>query len=341
MIDTFYGAIDIEEPILLELIDCPAVQRLKEIHQYGVSYYTTHPEEYNRYDHSVGVFAILRKNGACLEEQIAGLLHDVSHTVFSHVGDWVFGKEYQEEDYQTTIYNMYLSHFGIEEILIKYGFTTDQVRPKNKEFIMLEQMLPNLCADRIDYNLQGAYFQGFLTKEEVLELYEDFQFLQGRWVTTKIDLVKKLARFSLFMTQDCWGGALNYALSRWLADAMLKGLAIGLLSWKEIHFGMDHEIWTKLNQSSDSFIEKRMHMILHSSDYFRWVDPAEADILVKFRCRGIDPWVRYKGQVMRLTLIDSDLDRELELVKKRAALGWPIQLLNEPLEDYFGPKTEE
>lgn len=334
-IETFYGSIDVEEPILLELIKCPAFQRLKQVHQYGVAYYTTHREEYNRYDHSVGVFTILRKNGASLDEQISGLLHDVSHTVFSHVGDWLFGKEYQEEDYQSTIYKMYVSHSGIEDILIKYGYTIDKIYPKNKAFAMLERPLPNLCADRIDYNLQGAYYQGHLTKDEVLTIFNDLHFEHDRWIGTRIDLLKKLSLFSLFMTQDCWGGAANYAQSRWLADAMLKGLSTALISWKEIHFGIDQDIWEKLLKSDNPYIKKRMHMVMNWKDYFQWVDPEEAEILVKFRCRGIDPWVTHEDQVVRLSVVDSDLARELELVRARAAQGWPIKLVDEPTQDYF------
>src|ERR1700722_5435982 len=233
VIQTFYGPVEVKEPILLELIHSPAFKRLKHVHQYGVAYYTTHREEYNRYDHSLGVFAILRKNKASLEEQISGILHDVSHTVFSHVGDWVFGKEYQEEEYQNMIFKMYISHSGIEDILIKYGYTITQVQAKSKQFTMLEQPLPNLCADRIEYNLQGAYYRHFLTKEEVLELYEDLKFEDGRWIGTRIDLLKKLARFPLFMTRDCWGAASNYALSRWLSDAIVRGLIKGGLLWEE------------------------------------------------------------------------------------------------------------
>src|SRR5579885_1368614 len=321
-VETFYGSIEVEEPVILELIKSPAIQRLKHIHQYGVAYYTTHTEDYNRFDHSLGVFAILKKNNATLEEQIVGLLHDVSHTVFSHVGDWLFGKEYQEEDYQTTIYKIYLSHSGIEDILVKHGFILNNLQPKCKKFIKLEQSLPNLCADRIDYNIQGAYYQKFLTKEEAIELYNDLRFVDGRWVGTRIDLLKKLARFTLFMTQDCWGAADNYAASRWLADAMLKGLAMGLITWNEIHFGVDQDIWNKLLNSQDEYIQKRMHMVLHATQYFKWVDPADADVLVKFRCRGIDPWVLHKGQIIRLSIIDADLAHEIDVVKKRANEGW-------------------
>ena len=141
-IETFFGAIDVEEPVLLKLIKSPAMQRLKGIHQYGVAYYTTHREEYNRFNHSMGVFAVLRKNRASLEEQISGLLHDISHTVFSHVGDWVFGKEYQEDDYQSTIYKLYLSHSGIEEILLRHGYNVNGVLPKAKLLSCLSSRCP-------------------------------------------------------------------------------------------------------------------------------------------------------------------------------------------------------
>jgi hypothetical protein len=278
-VETFYGTLDVEEPILIELIHSPAVQRLKEINQYGVAYFTTHREKYTRYDHSIGVFAIL---------------------------------------------------------LIKYGYTINQIYPKNKNFKRLEQPLPNLCADRIDYNLQGAYFQEFLTKEEVLELYNDLQFINGKWVGTRPDLLKKMALFPIFMTRDCWGSPTNYALSRWLADAIIKGLAMGILSWKEIHFGVDSSVWNKLSKAKDSYIQQRMHMMGNYHDYFRWTDPQDADILVKFRCRGIDPWVVYDGQVLRLSIIDSELSCELDSLRKQAAEGWPIKLCGENTENYFG-----
>jgi hypothetical protein len=323
-IGTFYGPIEVEEPVLLELIGCPAFQRLKEIHQYGVAYYTTHREEYNRFDHSVGVFAILRAKGASLEEQIAGLLHDVSHTAFSHVGDWVFNKEYQEDDYQSTIHRLHMASSGLEEILNKHGYTTEQIHSKNSQFVMLEQPLPNLCADRIDYNIQGAFYQHFLTAQEAQELFEDLDFIDGRWLTTKTDLAKKLTRFSLFMTEDCWGSAVNYVTSRWLADAILQGLQTGLISWNEFHFGTDEILWNKLQNSHDPLIEQKMHMIAHPASFHHLVAPEQATLFIKFRCRGIDPWILSNGQTVRLTELDESLLQAFQKTKEKAAQGWPI-----------------
>lgn len=315
-----------EEPVLLELVHCPAVQRLKEIHQYGVAYYTTHREEYTRFDHSIGVFAVLRKNGASLEEQISGLLHDASHTVFSHVGDWIFGKEHQEDDYQNQTFGQYLVRSGVGEILARHGYSVEEIDPKNVKFVMLEQPLPNLSADRIDYNIQGAYFRGFLSREEALEVLDDLHFVDGKWIGTRKDLIEKLVKFSLFMTLDCWGGALNYVTSRWLADAILRGLEIGLISWEEIHFGIDDVVWKKLMISQNPFIRERMEKLFHPHDFFQVVDAENASLLVKFRCRGIDPWIKNGDEIVRLSLVDDDIREEFERVKKLATEGWPVRL---------------
>jgi hypothetical protein len=325
-VDTFYGPLEVQEPVLIDLIHSTAVQRLKRIHQYGVSFYTTHRENYTRYDHSLGVFAILRLKGASLEEQIAGLLHDVSHTAFSHVGDWVFGKEFQDQDYQSTIQKLYLTNSGIAGILTKYGYRVDQVALSEREFVMLDRPLPDLCADRIDYNIQGAFYQKMLTYEECQAAVHDLSYNDGRWVLANKDLAAKLARFSLFMTENCWGSATNYAMSRWLADAILRGMKLGLISWNDLHFGVDQDIWDALCQSEDPVIQSRMHMLAHPEEYYHLVSPDEATVQVRFRCRGIDPWVQINGKIVRLTSINPEIATSLQKLREKAVEGWPITM---------------
>ncbi len=77
----------------------------------------------------------MRIKGASLDEQIAGLLHDVSHTVFSHVGDFVFNFESKKDAYQDSCHEWFLKKYGIEEILSKHGFTVDQVLHKSGKFL--------------------------------------------------------------------------------------------------------------------------------------------------------------------------------------------------------------
>lgn len=328
IVDTFYGSFEIQEPILLELIDSPSFQRLKHIHQYGVAYYTTHQEEYNRYEHSIGVFVILRANGASLEEQVAGLLHDVSHTAFSHVGDWVYGKENQEKDYQNGIHSRYLEESGFGEILRKYDLSPDQILPNGELFPALENSLPNLCADRIDYNIQGAYYQNFVTYEEAMILFKDLHYIDNRWVSSRPDLMKKLTQFSLFMTQDCWGSATNYVTSRWLADAILRGIELDCISYDELHYGTDQAIWETLMLQEDAIINKKMKMVMNAEKCYSLVDPSEADLIIKSKFRGIDPWIERDGTYIRLSAFDQGLAGEYEKARQTMQKGWSIKIID-------------
>jgi len=330
-VETFYGSLEVNEPILIELIESPSFQRLKQIHQYGVAYYTTHTEEYTRYDHCLGVLAILRLKNASLEEQIAGLLHDVSHTIFSHVGDWIFGKQHRESDYQTSIHSLFLERYGLADILKKYDLSVEQILPLEQIFPMLEQKCPALCADRIDYNIQGAYYQNFLTYAEAMELVKDLQFIDGDWVSTMPALMTKLARFPLMMSQNCWSSAENHISSEWLARAILRGVDLGYLNDEDIHYGTDQAVWNLLLECKDQTIQKLMHMVLHTHSYFEFVDASNADLSIKGKFRGIDPLILCEGQKVPLTLIDEAFYCEYRSVKQKMEEGWSVRIY-EPVE---------
>ena len=79
---------------VMPVINSDVMQRLKDIDQSGAARYLgVKLPAFSRYEHSVGVYALLKKAGALKKEQVAGLLHDASHTVFSHVGDYIWAKK--------------------------------------------------------------------------------------------------------------------------------------------------------------------------------------------------------------------------------------------------------
>ena len=119
--DRVYGEEEIEERILIDLINCKSVQRLRGLAQYGFPDEYYHKNGFSRYEHSLGVLIFLRRLGAKLDEQIAGLLHDVSHTSFSHVIDWAIGNP-EREDFQDKNHLNIIKNSEIPGILEKYDF---------------------------------------------------------------------------------------------------------------------------------------------------------------------------------------------------------------------------
>jgi len=131
-VQTIYGNCMVNEPVLCELINSNAFNRLKGVNQYGIVRYIHQSKlPYTRYTHSLGVFFLLRRYGATIEEQIAGLLHDVSHGVFSHVTDLVMEKSHvidQTKDaYQDKKHLWILSQTDVPDILAKYGIPLGSV----------------------------------------------------------------------------------------------------------------------------------------------------------------------------------------------------------------------
>ena len=98
------------DPLLLELIDTPAFQRLKEIRFLGAIDYCRIPRpngrpgatRYSRYEHSLGVMQLARlycirremPRSECRLACAAALLHDIGHPPLSHSVESVFKEEF-------------------------------------------------------------------------------------------------------------------------------------------------------------------------------------------------------------------------------------------------------
>ncbi len=152
--DRIYGRIKIKEPVLLGLLKSSSILRLKNISQFGVPDEYHHLKNYSRYEHSVGVMILLKKLGATVEEQVAGLLHDISVLAFSHISDWVFanGRE-GVEDYHDSIHKTFVQNTEIPKILKDFNFVLERILNEDN-FSLLERKIPDLCADRVDYALR-------------------------------------------------------------------------------------------------------------------------------------------------------------------------------------------
>jgi HD superfamily phosphohydrolase len=328
IVDTLYGSFTITEPVLCELLSAPSVQRLKSINQYGIDAYVNNFPAYNRYQHSVGVMCILRRFGASLKEQIAALLHDVSHTVFSHVGDQIFEDQHKsfvedtQSSYQDTIHAWFIKQTELASILASYGYAVEDIIHKNGTFRMLEQDLPDLCGDRIEYNLYGGYIENVLTLDDIRKILDALRYDDGRWYFVDLEAARRLAESSLFLTDSHFGSGWNGVLNKWAADMLRHALSSGLVTREEIHFSTDDRVWQQLEQSSDLCIQKSLHKLYHYNDHYHEVSPHEPyDYALFQKFRGVNPWVVIDGTYRRLYEWDQTIAQRAARIKKKLQDG--------------------
>jgi uncharacterized protein len=325
LLNTEYGEFIITEPVLIDLINDRFVQRLKKVRQYGPRYYVTKQEEYDRYEHSLGVFVLLRHYGASVHEQIAGLLHDASHTVFSHVGDFLFKAG---DTYQDDIHEKFINETSLASVLQNYKIDVKDILHKNKLFTALEKDLPDLCADRLEYNLKGGLLEGLLNKEDIVSILDHLLFENGQWVFTTLSQAKKFAEVPLYLTQHVWGSPDGIVTYEWTSEALKRALAINLITLDDIHYSTDDLVWEKLVKSDDAELKPIMDKLINHKKHFIAVDNDSFDKVVKGKFRGINPFVKTERGIVRLTELDQEFSQEFNAVKQRMEDGWRIKFIS-------------
>lgn len=170
--DPVHRYVHVREKVIWELIDSPEFQRLRRIRQLGTSYFTFHGGEHSRFNHSLGVYEIMRRILETFEGRVklpyeekllclcAALLHDVGHGPFSHSFEKVF--RFDHEEWTRKII---MGETGINRILrtVSEAFPKKvaEVIAKTYENKLIVSLISSqIDADRMDYLLRDAYYTG-------------------------------------------------------------------------------------------------------------------------------------------------------------------------------------
>lgn len=331
-IRTMYGDACITEPLLIDLLTSGAIERLKYVRQYGVTFYAR-PEinaNYNRYEHSVGVLFLLRRYNASLIEQATGLLHDASHTVFSHVGDHFKPAKNPKYSYQDEIHAWYLEQSGIKNILNRYNFELDDVLITNGKNKMVKADKPEVSADNLEYILKAGILTNVLAPKDIESILSELHYDHDRWYFTSAKKAQQFAMISLYNSEHIWGGVVDHLTYKWTADALKRAIELKEINPEDINFSVDTVIWEKLCQSKDKQIQDLVHRIMHHEKYHTPATKEQHTHHIKTKFAGVDPWVKIGDEFKRLTDCSKEYKQEFDRVKKQIADGWYINLHTEP-----------
>ncbi len=317
--DRIYGAYQINEPVLLDLLQSRAILRLQGVLQHGITGLLGITRATTRYEHSLGVMCLVRRLGASLDEQIAALLHDISHTAFSHVIDYVFG-DGLEQSYHEIHKETYLASTDLPGLLSKHNYDWRKFL-QEEDFSLLEQPAPALCADRLDYFLRDAYDLGLAKLAEIQATISHLVVFEGRIVVDDLQVAQWLASTFLRADQASWANFREVGLYELTARAIRYGLAQGVIDDQDI-WETDQLCWQKLLHSQDPGLKKQMERI-NPSTQFTW-DAQRAEFWVGAKLRSIDPPVLLHGRSQSLSELDPVFARQRQDYHEKNAGKWPF-----------------
>ena len=225
--DPVYGTVDIVEDVICEIIMSEDFQRLRGVDQAGY-FETFFPGTcHSRFEHSVGCCILLKMFGASIEEQIAGLIHDVSHSAFSHTADYVFAQgRGGDQNYQDDIFLDFVHHTKIPSIIEKNGFDPVYVLD-SENFPLQETQLPDLCADRIDYALRGLVHYRAYDRARVQYFIQHLCVQDARWAFDAYHVARAFAQEFKVLNDVYYSNketaAMFHRTSQWLLHAVHRG----------------------------------------------------------------------------------------------------------------------
>jgi HD superfamily phosphohydrolase len=279
--DRVYGAVAIDDPKILAVVACPTFQRLKGVRQAGPSAFAFPFKTVSRLEHSLGVYLLLRRLGAGLREQVAGLLHDVSHTAFSHAIDFLFSS--QEQDHHEELKPVFLERPDVVSALAALGcapadFFDDSIYP------LLERPLPWLCADRLDYFLRDGMACGMIAPAVASRVLRHLAVVDATIAFTNVTVAREAVDLFAAMNREWWASPTESFIYNEFADALREGIRLGTLRKTDLYED-DAHVLERLHAARSALIEEKLERIVHFqpkrlvgfiprvTPKTRWIDP--------------------------------------------------------------------
>lgn len=316
--DPVYGSHDISEEVIIELINSEPMQRLKEIHQAGPSPFFIEEKPYTtRFEHSLGVMILLRKFNASLEEQIAGLLHDVPHTAFSHVADFVF--EDEDHEYHERFMDEIIYDSEIPEILERHGYDIEYILDESN-FGLLERDLPKLCADRLDYSMRD------LKSHKDYDMQKFIQGLtvkNGEFVFKDFETAEEFGLKFIELDSTVYASPKEVAIYELFADIIRKALELDEISEEDL-FTTDRELMKKLRDIDCDEIQLKFDLL--DSGLEVETGAREPDINGNTKARAVDPPFLEDGEKLQASKHSEKLEEAIEEHNHRIGSGFKINV---------------
>lgn len=321
--DRVYGFEQIDEPVLLELLQSAAVKRLGGVLQHGISGLIGLTRPVTRLEHSLGVMVLVRRLGGGVKEQIAALLHDVSHTAFSHVIDYVV-QNHDGQSYHEEMKEQFMAGSDLPAGLAGYGYDWRDFLHE-EHYPLLEQPAPRLCADRLDYFLRDSLDLGLISPAGITQALAHLVVHEGRIMADDLAVARWLAYSYIAADEASWANFREVGLYEVTAKAIQRGLAIGAIAESDF-WGDDQGLWGRLQAGSDPLL-KQLFAQISVDSRFVW-DEQQPDFWVGTKLRTIDPdVVDGSGRSQPLSALDPHFAAYRQDYLHRKQGKWPMRLI--------------
>ncbi|MCL5408342.1 MAG: HD domain-containing protein [Candidatus Thermoplasmatota archaeon] len=166
--DSIYGSIELDESVA-SIAETKEFQRMNTIKQLGFTYLVFPGATHTRFEHSLGTYYLAKEASGRLglkgkdatDVSLAGLLHDIGHSPFSHSLEEAMGKLYGKDHLDVTIdiIEGKTPENELSDILGSHKKSVVEIL-KGRKGVLSRLISGNGDVDQIDYLARDSYYTG-------------------------------------------------------------------------------------------------------------------------------------------------------------------------------------
>ena len=288
---------------LNKYLEVPSLVRLKNIGYFcGMDYASKEVYDFRelitRYDHSLTVALLTWRFTHDKKATIAGLFHDVATPCFAHVIDYMnkdyANQESTEEYTEEIIKNDKELRRCLRIDKLKYSDICDF-----KEFSIVDNKRPKLCADRYDgLILTGYNWTKSIELSDILEFTDNLCLHMNEDNILELgfkdrDICNRVLKVSDEIDLICHSNEDNYMMEL-LADITRITISKNIIEYKDLYYLTEVELFDKIRNSDDDELLKLL-------DKFYNIKTSEIPdtIMIDVKKRDLNP-LCYEGRIKNI-----------------------------------------
>ena len=250
--DSIHDYIDLDD-LESSLVDTDPYQRLRWIKQLGSANLVYPGANHTRLEHSIGVSHLSKQmaiqSGVPNDEihliSIAGLLHDLGHSPYSHLADELpFGKDHVE------VTQDIINDSQISDIFHKQGIDTNEICNLIKGNHKYGSLISgDIDGDRLDYLIRDSHYTGVKTGVDAGRLITKMSFSNNELVIGEsgLPVVETFLTSRSIMFPTVYFHPFSRGAELMLARATKSAINADNFSYEEFVSYTDHKFLSELN----------------------------------------------------------------------------------------------
>jgi len=331
----FSKTIVIDE-IAYQIIKTPEFQRLLGIKQAGITGLFT-KRSYNRFEHSIGVYLLLKHLKLPTEKCIGGLLHDIYHTNFSHTTDELFCGESNNSFHEQNKFKFFEKCCqNIINIL-----TINFPQYKYTDFLVGELMAitknKSFGADMVDYFLRDGFYEGVFDENWINAIIEKLYVSKDTIILNDITLSKEFFIKTIYINDNVYMAPFSRGQYKIFVHVLDLALKSSLIDTELLIYGnsSDAEIYQLIKSGEDQQI-KDLIQLLETTTEFSYdarsgTNWKKINAKITRKLRYLNPTCRIIKEPMKI----SDEQLELEEIRLMSEIDDQLgDLLDSKIKQY-------